>query len=154
MEVNPKNVLFFEDDYESLKYLKDHLEKNLGWHVELSASPDVVKKLSNEVFDLVLVDIMIRPLAKDEKGEEYETLAFEDVHWMSTGLEFIRRLRRGVWSTPQGTPSDVPLVLLSAIADSAVESLEDEFLSTIKICEKPFRLKVFLNTLESLFPHG
>ena len=45
MPTKPHKVLLFEDDYESMRYLKEYLEEDLGWSVVLTADKDVLGRL-------------------------------------------------------------------------------------------------------------
>ena len=142
MLIKPRKLLLFEDDYESMQDLKEYIEEELGWQVELSAQADIPERLKRERFDIVVVDLMIHPTSFDASGRQVENVHFPGVPWMKTGLEFLRRLRKGEFvETPNaGTPSDVPVLILSAVAGYSVT---DELGKVIRVngyVEKPFRL--------------
>jgi CheY-like chemotaxis protein len=136
-----KKVLFFDDDYESMRDLKEHLEETLKWQVELTANMKIIERLSKERFDLIVVDLMIHPVSLDANREEVQNIHFEGIPWLRTGLEFLKRLRRGEFSKEigRGTPSDVPVIILSAVGYSVEDELEGEILVAVHM-EKPFRL--------------
>jgi CheY-like chemotaxis protein len=116
MQRQEKRVLLFEEDFESMRDLKEHLQETFGWHVELTADARLLERLSDERFDLIVVDTMIRPKSPDAHGKEVQNVHFEGVHWLRTGFEFLRRLRRGEFSKEPGvgTSPDVPVLILSA----------------------------------------
>ncbi len=53
-----KRILLFDDDYESMKPLAEALEEQ-GYEVVLSAAQEIPRRLGQERFDLLIVDIMI-----------------------------------------------------------------------------------------------
>jgi CheY-like chemotaxis protein len=145
-----KKILLFEDDYESMCDLKEHLEEMLGWEVELTANVELLKRLKNERFDLIIVDLMIRRESQHPGEEPTTNVHFEGVNWRKTGSEFVRRLRAGEFSGPQGTAPDVPVVLLSAVASySAEEALGESPTLVHHYAEKPFRLEDLVSTVRS-----
>jgi CheY-like chemotaxis protein len=142
MQTEEKSVLLFEEDFESMSDIKEHLEETLGWHVELTAEKALPERLSRERFDLIVVDVMIRPKSLDAKGEEVRNVHFDGVNWRSTGLEFLRRLRSGEYSkVGLGTSPDVPVLVLTAAGDhSELEKLAKE-VQFDGYMEKPFRFQ-------------
>ncbi len=140
------SILFFDDDYGSMAPLKAALEEH-GYAVLLTAAESVLARLATERFDLVIVDVMIHPISpdQDEKGV-VTNVQYQDVNWQQTGLEFLHRLRRGDYagSNGQGTPSDVPAIILSATADP------DEPHEAQAIFEQPFDLDEVISTLDAL----
>ena len=146
-----KRILLFDDDYESMRGLKEHIEEELGWRVELTAEKSLLERLGRERFDLILVDLMIHPISLDADGQEVENVHFEGTSWLRTGIEFLRRLRKGQFSGEAGlgTPPDVPVVVLSAVADYSVEDALQNNISIYR--EKPFRLEELIQVMrESL----
>jgi CheY-like chemotaxis protein len=145
-------ILLFEDDYESMRYVKEHLEEELGWSVELSAAVDVLERLGREKFDLVILDLMIQPKSLDAEGLEVENLHFEDITWKRTGLEFLKRLRAGDFNRQPGagTSPDVPVMVLSAVAGYSVEGKLDPGVFVNKYLEKPFRLDDLVRCIREL----
>ena len=61
MSNKPKKILLLDDDYESMHNLQIYLEEELGWEVEFSAEKNLLERLKREKFDLLIVDLMIRP---------------------------------------------------------------------------------------------
>jgi CheY-like chemotaxis protein len=146
-----KHVLMFDDDFESMRYLQEYVETELGWHAELSAERGLLERLSHERFDLVVVDLMIHSTSFDAQGNEVQNVHFEGVNWRETGLEFLRRLRRGKYSqgADTGTPPDVPVIVLSAIADETVEKeIDQDFIQAY--VEKPYRLEEIVSMMSEL----
>jgi CheY-like chemotaxis protein len=81
MPEQPKKILLFEDDYESMYMLKDYLETDLGYEVTLTAEKSLLERLGHERFDLILVDWMIHSTSLNEAGEEIVNVHFEGVSW-------------------------------------------------------------------------
>ena len=147
-----KTVLFFEDDYESLQDLKEYLERYRGWQVELSARANIVDLIAHERFDLILVDLMIPPESLDASGQTVQNVHFDGISWLKTGIEFLRRLRRGEFSgeTGHGTPPDVPVIVLSAVANYSVENALPNQLAATEYVEKPFLVEDLLRRIDRL----
>jgi CheY-like chemotaxis protein len=152
MPSKPKKVLFFEDDYESLQDLKEYLERYRRWEVELSAQEHIADRLAHERFDLILVDLMIPPEGLDASGQLVQNVHFDGVSWLKTGLEFLRRLRGGEFrgETGYGTPSDVPVIVLSAVANYSVENALPNQLAVTDYVEKPFLVEDILRRMDRL----
>ena len=138
-----KKILLFEEDFESMRDLKEHLEEEMGWDVELTAHRSLLERLSHERFDLITVDLMIRPTSLDADGKEVQNVHFDGVNWQRTGLEFLRRLRKGEFSEKPGlgTSPDVPAIILSAVAGYSVTDALGEDVPFNGYLEKPFRLE-------------
>jgi CheY-like chemotaxis protein len=151
MQDKQKKILLFEDDFESMRYLKEHIEEELGWRVELTAEGSLLERLGHERFDLIVVDLMIHPTRLDADGREVQNVRFEDISWLRTGLEFLRRLRQGEFSQEMGlgTPPDVPVIILSAVADYSVEE-EKGRIQVQGYVEKPFRLDDIIGRMRAL----
>ena len=154
MAAEPKRVLIFDDEFDTMHYLKEHLEQTFGWTVELTAEASLLRRLQVERFDLIIVDVMIRPEMEKAGGAIVKNVHFEGTNWQWTGKEFVRRLRLGEFSGPAGTPAQVPVVLLSAIADSLLTGTGNEFLGTVKIVEKPFRLGQLMRDIQAVLSPG
>ena len=142
MQGEQKRILLFEDDYESMRLFKEYIEEEMGWYVDLTADRSLLERLSYEHFDLIIVDLMIRPKSFHTDGKEVQNVHFDGVNWQKTGLEFLRRLRKGEFSEELGlgTSPDVPAIILSAVAGYSVT---DELGKDIRLngyLEKPFRL--------------
>ena len=95
MPTKPRRLLLFEDDYESMQDVKEYIEEEIHWEVVLSAQTDILERLRHEQFDVVVVDLMIHPTSFDAEGRQVENVHFVGVPWVKTGLEFLRRLRKG-----------------------------------------------------------
>ena len=83
-----KRLLFFEDDYDNLRDLEEYLERDLGWQIEVTAQESILARLATETFDLLVVDLMIRPESLDAEGNKVVNVHFQDVSWLRTGIEF------------------------------------------------------------------
>jgi CheY-like chemotaxis protein len=143
-------VLVLDEDYRGMHDLKDVIEEELGWTVVLSAEQNILQQLRTERFDLLLVDMMIHEKGFDAKDKVVENVSFPDVNWKRTGLEFLRRLRRGDYTGEDGagTPADVPVMVLSAVASYSVG--QDPSLDIGDYVEKPFRLADIVYKVQQL----
>lgn len=152
MPRNQKRVLLFDEDFESMRDLKEHIEEEFGWYVALTAEQSILERLSRERFDLLLVDVMIHPVSLDADGQEVRNVHFEDISWLITGLEFLRRLRKGEFSqeASSGTPTDVPVIVCSAVGDYSVEDALGDQIKVEGHMEKPFRLKEMVARMREL----
>jgi CheY-like chemotaxis protein len=153
MRRKQKKILLFEEDFESMRDLKEHLEEEMEWDVELTADRSLLERLGHERFDLIVVDLMIRPTSLDAEGREVQNVHFDDVNWHKTGLEFLQRLREGKFSEKSGlgTSPDVPVIVLSAVANySVTNELEEEDIHPNGYLEKPFRLDELIEKIHEL----
>jgi CheY-like chemotaxis protein len=53
-----------------MNQLKTYLEEEMDWEVELSAEKELLERLGQERFDLIVLDLMIRSRSKDAYGQE------------------------------------------------------------------------------------
>jgi CheY-like chemotaxis protein len=152
MAREPFSILMFEDDYESMHDLKEYLEEDLGWRVELSAEQGLPERLCTDRFDLIILDLMIKPQTVNAAGVEVNNVHYPDVVWRKTGPEFLRRLRAGEYrgSEGQGTLPDVPVLLLSAVAGYSVEEELGKDVRYSAYLEKPFRLEELTEQIRKL----
>jgi len=146
-----KKILLLDDDYESMLDLKTYLQEELGWDVELSANKALLQRLSIEPIDLIILDLMIRPFSIDGNNKEVENIHYDNVNWMRTGLEFLKRFRDGQYSWEGlGTPSTIPVLVLSAVANNAADRDSGELLNNEYYVEKPFRLADLVKKMRTL----
>lgn len=147
-----KRILMFDEDFETMFALKEYLEEECKWQVELTAGREILDRLGRERFDLLLVDCMIHPQSLDAGGNIVENVHFDGVNWRKTGLEFVRRLRRGDYSHEMGvgTSPDVPVITLSAVARDSAEGDFEEPIPIQDYVEKPFRLEEILKRIREL----
>jgi CheY-like chemotaxis protein len=140
MPNKPKKLLFFEDDYDNLRDLQEYLELERGWQITVTAETGILERLGREAFDLIVVDLMIRPESLDAEGNNVQNVHFDGVSWLRTGLEFLNRLRSGAFvTTPgQGTRPDVPVIVLSAVANDSVQNALPNGDALTEYVEKPF----------------
>ncbi|MGE5464887.1 MAG: hypothetical protein ACM3PS_16105, partial [Syntrophothermus sp.] len=116
----PRKILMLDDDFESMQNLQVYVKKELNLNVELSAEKSLLERLDRERFELLIVDLMIHPRSPNADNQEVENIHYEGVKWDRTGLEFIRRFRQGEYTkTGQGTSVDVPIIIMSAVGESA-----------------------------------
>ncbi|MFN8446405.1 MAG: hypothetical protein U0175_36780 [Caldilineaceae bacterium] len=152
-----KQILLLDDNYESMKPLKDALEAVFGYSVTLTAAATLLPRLAKDHFDLLIVDQMIAPLSLDDQKQEVQNIHYEGVHWHHTGPEFVRRLRQGLYCAPDGGPDqtgtqpDVPVILLSAVADSSMSQQTQQSLQISAYMEKPFDLEALHDIIEAIF---
>lgn len=139
-------ILLFDDDHESMQPLADELHEQ-GYEVVISAAQEITRRLSQERFDLLIVDIMIHPYSpgKDDNSIVHN-VHYPGVNWQATGEEFLRRLRCGDYEGPDGsgTRRTVPVVVLSATADS------DRSYEAQAVFEKPFDLEEVIAKIRAL----
>jgi len=150
MSTKQKRILLLDDDRESMSDLQLHLQEEKGWKVELTAEQKILERLGRENFDLLIVDLMIRPKSAGENKQEIQNIHFDNVKWDRTGAEFVRRFRRGMYSKKGGTPSEAPIIVLSAVADSAADEEWGEIIGKEHSIEKPFRLSDMVNLISRL----
>lgn len=148
-----KQILLLDDNYESMKPLKDALEAVFGYGVTLTAAATLLPQLAKERFDLLIVDQMIAPLSLDDQKQEVQNVHYDGVHWHHTGPEFVRRLRQGLYSESDqtGTQPNVPVILLSAVADSSMSQQQQQSLNISAYMEKPFDLEALHEVIENIF---
>ena len=147
-----KRILLLDDDYESMSPLKFFLEEVHGHQVELTAAAELTERLRHERFDLLCVDLMIHPVSLDANNQEVANLHFEGVNWQKTGLSFYQQLRQGRFSDEEaaGTSPQVPVLILSAVANHLIDEplvVRDKRTAYL---EKPFDLEEMMSTLEKL----
>lgn len=152
MSNQPRRILFLEDDHESLTPVCELLETIHGFEVDLSASKEVLDWVRQRQYDLLCVDLMISPRSVNGGDEVLENLHFPGVHWQMTGLEFLRRLRRGELTDPhtQGTAVQVPVIVLSAVADDSVAQLGPLDEEQTRYVEKPFDVGELITTITQM----
>jgi CheY-like chemotaxis protein len=149
-----KKILLFDDDYESMVVVKQYLERALSLQIELTAERTILERLANERFDLVCVDLMIHPTSLNAADEEVENVHFEGVNWRRTGIEFLRRLRQGEFSEADdpGTSPDVPVLVLSAVANYSISAELGQAMRVQGYVEKPFALEEITEQIRRLLP--
>ena len=151
MSEKPRKILMLDDDFESMQTLQTHVRKELNAEVELSAEKNLLQRLGREKFDLLVVDLMIRPKSFNAENQEVENIHYDNVKWDRTGLEFIRRFRKGEYAqTGHGTSADVPIIVMSAVSDSAANGEWGKVIQNELCMEKPFRLSDFMKLVHSL----
>jgi len=152
MPTKSRRLLLFEDDYESMQDVKEYIEEEIHWEVVLSAQTDILERLRHEHFDVVVVDLMIHPTSFDAEGRQVQNVHFVGVPWMKTGLEFLRRLRKGEFAgeAGAGTSPDVPVLILSAVAGYSVTDELGKAIRVSAYVEKPFRLADLVMRIRTL----
>ena len=152
MHAKQKRILLFDDDDMSMSPLKQHLERDMGFQVELTANQNILQRLGKESFDLICVDLMIHPNSFDAEGNEIKNVHFDEVNWQKTGLTFLQRLRRGEFSGAdgRGTSPNVPVIVLSAVASYSVEEELGQDIQVDNYVEKPFALQEITDLIRNL----
>jgi CheY-like chemotaxis protein len=153
MDKKKRKILLFEDDYESMHYLKNFLEGMMSCAVVLTAEESILDRLGTETFDLVMVDTMIHTTNPNQPGPNGANVHFEGVNWKLTGLAFLQHLRQGdyVKQVGTGTSKDVPVIVLSAVAKNSGEMQTGQMLAQGYL-EKPFRLDDLITLYQKLLP--
>jgi CheY-like chemotaxis protein len=147
----PRKILMLDDDFESMQNLQMYIKRELNLDAELSAEKSLLERLDREKFDLLIVDLMIHPRSPNANNQEVENIHYDDVKWDRTGLEFIRRFRQGEYTgSGQGTSVDVPIIVMSAVGESAMNGDWGKVVKKEHHMEKPFRLSDFKNLIHSL----
>lgn len=152
MNQSQRRILLFDEDFRSMHDLKEHLEETLGWQVVLTADKELPERLGRERFDLIALDLMIHPQSLDAEDNLVDNVQFDGVPWKRAGLEFLRRLRAGSYrpEAALGTPADVPVIVLSSVADSTLEKELRQELAIAEYVEKPFRLEAVVEKMLKL----
>ena len=145
-------ILLLDDAYDSMWPLKSFLESLGSYEVILTAQADVIHRLAHEAFDLVCIDIMIHPQSLDADGNEVENVQFPGVNWQKTGIAFLQHLHNGDFANgqEQATSPDVPVLILSAVAEYSLQEIKTSFNQFTRYMEKPFDVSDFLITVEQL----
>jgi PleD family two-component response regulator len=151
MSDKPQKILMLDDDFESMQNLQVFVKKELQIDVELTAEKSILQRLDEERFDLLVVDLMIHPRSFNAENLEVENIHYDEVKWDRTGLEFIRRFRKGEYTqTGHGTSTNVPIIVMSAVSDSAANGEWGKIIQNEHRMEKPFRLSDFMKLVNSL----
>jgi CheY-like chemotaxis protein len=152
MSVALHRLLLLEDDYEMMRDLKEYIEEEMSWEVELTANYKILDRLAHEKFDLLMIDLMIRPTSPDAEGQPVENVHFAGVNWQTTGLEFLRLLRLGKFQCELGvgTSPQVPVLIVSAVAGYSVKNHLGKDVPFDGFVEKPFRLEELRDRLRRL----
>ncbi len=151
MSARQKKLLLLDDDYESMESLHSYMQNELGLSVEFSAEANLLERLDREKFDLIIVDLMIHPQSPNAKNEQVQNIHYDGIRWDRTGLEFIRRFRTGEYTpTGKGTSTSVPMIVLSAVADSTMNREWGKIIQSEHHLEKPFRLSELRNLIRRL----
>src|SRR5689334_21353685 len=137
-----KRILLLDDDYESMLPLKIFLETVHGFQVELTAEKELLERLQYEHFDLICVDLMLHPISLNANNQEIKNIHFDGVNWQRTGLAFLKQLRDGQFNGDpgKGTSPQVPVIMLSAVADTSAADAVEISPYTAQYMEKPFDL--------------
>ena len=139
-------ILFIEDESEYFEPLVDALEKKYLLK-EVGNLAQAIKALSEEEFDLLLVDIML------PQGESCPM----QVDNRRSGLHLVRWIRRKevVSAVQPKCLPEVPILAITAVSD--VSALEELKSLGVDLVAKPFSLKVVLNQVAAVLrdlPHG
>jgi CheY-like chemotaxis protein len=109
MTTQGKKILYYEDQPEMVAIIQLMLKKKLGLEVMNATTPTEVREaLAANCFDLILLDIRIFC---------EETIENPERDWRREGLFFLEELRCG--KIPGTTPIDIPVLVLTAVANTA-----------------------------------
>lgn len=140
-----KSILWFEDQQQ---YFNVHIQelKSIYKEVLVTASRNIIESPRDKDFDLILLDIMIHTVENDEKTKN---LKFSNTKWHTTGLEFMKRIRSGVYFD-YGIPSDIPIIVVTAVVQNGIlEQINHN--KPYTIIEKPLSVKKLLHAVCEVF---
>jgi CheY-like chemotaxis protein len=142
-----KKIFWFEDDKHLLAAHLEKLQKK--YEVIIGAHWELIKKTRQQAFDLVLLDIMIHKFSFDVKNQkEVENIEFQDVHWSSIGVEFLKRMRKGEYES-YGFKKNVPVIAATARVDYPTrEAVENIGVSSFLV--KPFTIDKLKTSIEKV----
>jgi len=132
-----KIIFWFEDDPNSLVDCCKEFRKN--YNLVVGAHRGIIRRPRRQIFDLVLLDLMIHHKSCDNENEEERTnIQFPGVHWTQTGVEFLRRIRNGEYQS-YGFNKNVPVIVVTAVSDYPARE-ETKTLGITDYFEKPVTL--------------
>lgn len=132
-----RTILFIEDEFHTIKEFGEILELN-GDKIEVAVDgSDAADHLRGGRYDLVVLDIMI------PHGDELP----ETVPAMATGLGILKMIRCG--DTNQSR--DLPVVILTAAADSQLIREIHRHLEPGVFLHKPVAIETFLSSVDCAF---
>ena len=115
MITKKKNIFWLEDDPHSLKDYCEELRK--VYDLSIGAHLGIIQQKRKNQFDLILVDLMIHHSSFGYgKEKEVQNIGFPDVHWTQTGVEFLRRIRKGEYET-YGFKKNVPVIVATGVVN-------------------------------------
>ncbi len=114
MTLKTARILWIDDNITAYDDVILYLHETPGYEVVVGAQSSLLDSLRKEVFDLLILDIMIRTQGLNEG----ENIHYNDINWKFTGIEFLKRFRAGEYSSPTGgTQPETPVIILSAISN-------------------------------------
>lgn len=143
-----KLIFYFEDDYEGVQDIVEALEED-NYEIILGAGRGLIETQREAPIDLVIIDLMIRHLGLDRKGNDVENIDFGGTNWDRAGVAFLRRIRQGKYEK-FGFPNDVPVIIATAEVDQLVKEEFDE-LGFNAYFEKPFTIEDIGKAIEEVF---
>jgi CheY-like chemotaxis protein len=143
-----KIIFWFEDDPNSLVDCCKEFRKN--YNLVIGAHKGVIQRSRRQLFDLVLLDLMIHHKSCDYESEEEKTnIQFSGVHWTQTGVEFLRRIRKGEYQS-YGFNKNIPVIVVTAVSDYPARD-ETETLGITDYFEKPVTLDQLEKSINRTF---
>lgn len=144
-----KIIFWFEDDPSSLVDCCKEFRKN--YHLVIGAHKGIIQRSRQQLFDLVLLDLMIHHKScYNESKEEKTNIQFPGVHWTQTGVEFLRRIRKGEYQS-YGFNKNIPVIVVTAVSDYPARD-ETETLGITDYFEKPVTLDHLEKSISKVFP--
>lgn len=146
MEVKLKHIFWLEEDP---GFLVDYFERlNRTYKVVMGAHWDLLEEHRRYDFDLLLLDLMIHISSIDyNSNEEVKNIHFPDIDWTRTGVEFLRRLRKGEYKH-YGFPKSIPVIVATAVSTTR-EDVEQ--LGINDYIEKPFSIETLEDSIKKAF---
>ena len=140
-------IYYFEDDLEGLEEVVEALKED--YDVINSAKVADVETKRKDHFDIVIIDIMIHPQEhEDDPQRTPENVTFADIPWTRTGVEFLRRIRRGQYKQ-FGFPQNIQCIIATAAVDQNMVK-ELDALGINKMLEKPFTIETMETAISEL----
>jgi CheY-like chemotaxis protein len=145
------HVLYFDDEVEDLttahggplEYILGYLREDLDFTIDLDCKDQLSQtetSICENKYDVIFLDIRIEPSHGGAQEDDYK-----DTEWERTGVRLIDRIRSG--AIGGATPSNVPIIVITAVADSdtleKIKTIGKGNLpceSFIRIIQKPPRL--------------
>ncbi len=129
------HIFWFEDDLLSMEDIYKELKKK--YNIIRGATWESIKQERKQTFDLILLDLMIHKEThvKSGKGNTIENIAFEGINWRQTGIEFLSKIRKGLYNK-YGFKENVPVIVVSAVADYTAHEATEK-MNIVEFIDKP-----------------
>lgn len=147
MTLKPKKRIFwFEDDGDVLDdYCKELQEK---YDIIMGATPGEVAKSRDHFFNLLILDLMIHYQSFiDHRAKKEQNIIYNGVHWMQTGVEFLRLIRNGKYEK-YGFKSDIHVIVVTGLENYPAEEMEKIGIDIL--LKKPVTLQKLEEAIEKI----